>query len=48
MAAVRSDDVNDELNMEMIAVNVPLIFEPSTTAPVYLNGNLAAIPYTEF
>lgn len=44
MAAVRSDDVNDELNIDMIVVNVPLMFEPSTTAPVYLNGNLAAIP----
>lgn len=44
MAAVRSDDVKYEDNMEIIDVNVPLIFEPSTTAPVYLNGSLAAIP----
>lgn len=29
-------------------MKVPLIFEPNTTAPVYLNGNLAAIPNTEF
>lgn len=48
MAAVRCDDVNDELKMLTTAVNAPLIFEPSTTAPVYLNGNLAAMPYTEF
>lgn len=48
MAAVRSDDVNIALNIDTTATNVPLIFDPSTTAPVYLNGNLAAIPYTLF
>lgn len=48
MAAVRTDDAIDELRMETTAVNVPLILEPSTTAPVYLPGSLAAIPYTLF
>lgn len=44
MAAVRADDANDVLIMERIAVNVPLIFEPRTIAPVYLKGNFAANP----
>lgn len=48
MAAVRTDDVYNLLRIKTIDVNVPLIFEPNTTAPVYLNGNFAAIPYTEF
>lgn len=48
MAAVRYDVVNDEHKISRIDVNVPLIFAPSTTAPVNLNGSLAAIPYTEF
>lgn len=48
MAAVRTDDVYSLVSMNTTDVNVPLIFEPNTTAPVYLNGNLAAIPYTEF
>lgn len=45
---MRTDDVKYELKIEMIAVNVPLILEPRTTAPVYFAGNFAAIPYTEF
>lgn len=48
MAAVLSDDMNEELIMATTDVNVPLILEPSTTAPVYFNGSLAAIPYTQF
>lgn len=48
MAAVRADDEKYKLKMEIIDVNAPLIFDPSTTAPVYLNGNFAAIPYTQF
>lgn len=48
MAAVRLDDVYTLLRIKTIDVNVPLIFEPNTTAPVYLNGSFAAIPYTEF
>lgn len=48
MAAVRFDDENSDAKILIIVVNVPLIFDPNTTAPVYLNGNLAAIPYTEF
>lgn len=48
MAAVRTDDAKYVLRMAIIDVKVPLIFEPNTTAPVYLNGNFAAIPYTEF
>lgn len=48
MAAVLTDDENVDDKIEIIDVNVPLIFEPSTTAPVYLNGSFAAIPYTEF
>lgn len=48
MAAVRTDDVYSLVRMKTIDVNVPLIFEPNTTAPVYLNGNFAAMPYTEF
>lgn len=48
MAAVWTDDVYNLVRMKTTDVNVPLIFEPNTTAPVYLNGNFAAIPYTEF
>lgn len=48
MAAVLTDEANCELNIEITDAKVPLILDPSTTAPVYLNGSLAAIPYTEF
>lgn len=48
MAAVRTDDVYNLLRMKTIDVKVPLTFEPNTTAPVYLNGSFAAMPYTEF
>lgn len=41
---MRIDDVKYELKIEMIVMNVPLILEPRTTAPVYFAGSLAAIP----
>lgn len=44
MAAVRTDFENISLMIEMIAVKVPLMLEPNTTAPVYLKGSFAAIP----
>ena len=44
MAAVRTDEAKCELKIEMMVVKVPLMFEPKTTAPVYLKGNLAAMP----
>lgn len=48
MAAVRIDDAKIMHRMDTTDVNAPLMFEPNTTAPVYLNGSFAAIPYTEF
>lgn len=48
MAAVRKEDVIEELSMDTTEANVPLMFEPITTAPVYLIGNFAAIPYMLF
>ena len=48
MAAVRCEEANSDANIAIIVVNVPLILDPSTTAPLYLNGNFAAMPYTEF
>lgn len=48
MAAVRTDDAKHMHKIDTIDVNVPLIFEPNITAPIYLNGNFALIPYTEF
>lgn len=44
MAALRTDVQMEPDRMLMIVANVPLMFEPNTTAPVYFGGNFAAIP----
>lgn len=41
-------EVKVEDKIEIIAVNVPLMFDPKTTAPVYFIGSFAAIPKIVF
>lgn len=48
MAAILRLDVTMLDSIATIETNVPLILEPSTTAPVYFPGNLAAIPKIVF